>query len=309
MHIAAKLRESIAANQKSAVANLSGQLTDAVKEEQVLLAQHLQSALSVLQVTVLDQAPELATAISDQILQRMVEIATRLHEDLAVVVASAQVVLQQSDVPNCETQQDSLKELLMDEQLITMTHQEKKDALGEHAGETITESNIVILEESQLKDHAKETKVSFEHVVSMDSVDSDSIVEIKQAANEIISPENVAVGEVKITSLNSEALVLIKPFVATEQPVIDNTKGMIVDDGKPKEDSLSLKTEVTMEENVTLADSNKEAVGDVIGGEDVMDTIKPVKAIDVTSPEIGNSVLFKLYINHVMLLDEVKVNL
>lgn len=285
MHIAGKLRESIAANQKSAAANLSGQLTDGVKEEQVLLAQRLQSALSVLQVTVLDQAPELATAISDQTLQRVVEIATRLHEDLAVVVASAQVVLQQSDIPNCETQQDTLKELLMDEQLITMTEQEKEDALEKHAEETTKESNIVILGESRLKDHAKETKVGFEHFVSIDSVDSDSIVKTNQAANEIISPESVAASEVKIMALNSEALVLMKP---SEQAVIDDTKGMLVDDGKPKEVSMLLKTEVTMEENVTLADSNKKAVGDVIGGEDVMNATKPIKAIDVTSPAIGN---------------------
>lgn len=206
VHIAGELRKSFASNQKSVIAELSSQLDSALKSEQILLAQNLQSALSVLKVLVLDQAPELTTAISDQVLQRVVVVATRLYEHIGAVLASAQVVLQQSDITYCENEQEIRKRSLTDEILPKMAGQEpkptvihktitfEKEVVPEEQTMEIAVKSTVLKAELQQNDDAKETAVvSFEQVACIDNADNTTTVEMKQTRDEIVPAESVAV--------------------------------------------------------------------------------------------------------------------
>lgn len=194
MHIAGELRKSFAFNQKSVIAELSSQLDSALKSVQLLLAQNLQSALSVLKVLILDQAPELTTAISDQVLQRIVEVATHLYEHIGAVLASAQVVLQESDITYCEKQQKIRKGSLTDEISPKMAGPEQnptaihkiiifeKEVIPEEKTAN-SEKPIVLKAESLQNDDAKETAVvNFEQVACIDNADNTSIVKMKPNA-------------------------------------------------------------------------------------------------------------------------------
>lgn len=306
VHIAAELRESIAANQKGATAELYSQLADTVRSEQILLAQHLQSALSVLQVLVLDQAPELATAISDHVLQRIVEVATRLDEDLAEVAAIAQVTLFQTDIENCETEPEILKDTFTDDNMTSMAELDGKliandeiitisKSVAEHATGTAVEpaassatklENVLVLEaESQLKDDANETAaVISDQVVSMDN----AIVEMNETANEIVSAECVAVSKVETMALDTKVLVPMETCTVTEEKnAINETREKIVDIDKTKE-IVIMKTDVALDENINLEASIKEAVSVVTSEDALKYSAKTVKVVETPTLATGN---------------------
>lgn len=93
MEIAKELRESFAALETMTEEETKPEHTTEIRENQFRLAQKLQTALSALQVQVLDSAQELAPALSPRVLQRIARVTAQLQADL-VAVTGVQVALQ-----------------------------------------------------------------------------------------------------------------------------------------------------------------------------------------------------------------------
>ncbi|CAH0577797.1 unnamed protein product [Chrysodeixis includens] len=93
MEIAKELRESFAALETMTQEETKGENVTEIRENQFKLAQKLQTALSALQVQVLDSAQELAPALSPRVLQRIARVTAQLQADL-VAVTGIQVALQ-----------------------------------------------------------------------------------------------------------------------------------------------------------------------------------------------------------------------
>lgn len=251
VHVAGELRKSIVANLEFVAAESSDQMSSAIKSEQVPLVQQMQSALSALQVLVLDHVPELAPAIGDQELRRVAVVATQLHKELAAVVTIAEITVPQA---NIETEFEVLKDLITDGKSTITAGQEEKPLscddtikclkevayLKEHATETAvepvvslagdSEKLIVVESESQLKDEVTETAaVISDQVASLDNADNVAIVEMREKLNEIISAKCAALSTVETMTLDSEVSIPAETFVATEEQVaIRETKDDVV---------------------------------------------------------------------------------
>lgn len=308
MYVAYQLRESIAAKQESAATETIDELSNILASEQVQLAQQLQSALSVLQVLVLDHAPQLAPAIDDQVLQRVVEVTTQLHEDLAAVIAATHVAVQQADFANCQTEHQILKESITVDKSTIMLGQEEipmetitldnEFVLQEYATETIVKpvaslvvksKNAIILEaESQLNVDAQEiAAVSFEKVAAIESTDNTAFVEMKQMVDETISAECVAVSKVESMTLDSEVLVPAEKVVPTDEKIeIDEIMGAVIDDNKVKE-VIVLKRKDILQESVNLEDLNNEAASNTVSENEVKGSGKSDKVVEVLAPTTG----------------------
>lgn len=193
VHIANKLRESFAAIQQIVPEESSDKLSGSLRNEQIQQVQQVQSALSTLQELVLEHAPELETAINDQELQRVVELATRLNEDLSAVVAVAQVTVQTADTVNTESMTDNKSPVMagLEEKIVALDETntlENERVPEEQATESIVEpvpssaaksEKVIILEaESQPKQVA--------------SFVSDQLVSVDTAVVEIQQMEDVA---------------------------------------------------------------------------------------------------------------------
>lgn len=327
---ASELRDSIVANLNIMAAEPSDQISGVIKSDQALLVQQLQSALSALQVLVLDHARDLTHVISDRALQRVADVATRLHENLSKVVSVGQFTLLQTEIANCDTEQQIPKDSFMYENSsimigqqgnLVVTHENstfmKEVAHEEQVTETATDvepvptltaktENVIILESgSQLKSD-NETVVSCEQAASMYSADNAAIVEMKQTEDETISAENVVVSKVETYGNGNVTDVLVVPtetLVTKEQQIaIDDTKSVAVDDDKVKEVGVLLKTEVTLNEHINFEDPNKEAASNIISANEVKGSLKSDKMVKVSSPTTGNFVLYNLllYINNLI---------
>lgn len=136
VRVAGELRESIITNQVIISAEPSGKISSILKEEQIPLAQQLQSALSALQVMVLDHAEELAPVIGDQTLQRVAAVFTQLHEQIAGL---------QADFTNSENKHE-IKELIKDDKSTIRTIQEDKSKAFD---KSVTFKNEVALSKEQ----------------------------------------------------------------------------------------------------------------------------------------------------------------
>lgn len=280
MHIAAELRDSIAANQKGATAELNGQLDDAAKSKQIILAQHLQNALSVLQVLILDQAPELATVISDHVMQHILDVATHVGENLAAVVATAQVALSQIDIENYETKQEILKDTFTEENFTVLTEQERK--LNSDDEITTNEKKI------EQAEHVTETIVEPGAALVTELDIDNAIAKNKEMVDEAISAENVAVTKVETLAVGSEVLVPMGTFVVTEENNVTNeTNSKVVDDDKLKE-IIVLKTDGTSDENTKLDTIIMEPVSDVISEDELKDSAITVKVVEAHALTTGN---------------------
>lgn len=91
MDIAKELRDSIAASDN--ITEGAFERVSEIRQTQTRLAQKLQTALSALQVQVIDSAQELAPALSTEVLQRIAKVTAQLQADL-VAVTGVQVALQ-----------------------------------------------------------------------------------------------------------------------------------------------------------------------------------------------------------------------
>lgn len=272
------------------------------------MAQQLHSALTALQVLVLENAPQLSSATGDQVLQRVAEVATQLHKDLTVVIATTQVAVQQVDFANRESGLEILKESTTraeQERKSTVSDEvvsfEKEVAFEQLATETTMESveslparseNVIVLEaESQLNDDSKETAaVSFEQVVAVDSTDNAAIVEMQQAVDESIPAKCATVSKVEAISLDSEALVPMEPVVPTDQK--EEIKDAFVGDDKVNEEVVQKKEDI-LQECVNLEAPDNEAAN-IISVDEITGLAKSDKLIDVTATPTGNLIFHKL---------------
>lgn len=93
MDIAKELRESFASSDIITKGEVSEDKYIVIRQEQARLAHKLQTALSSLQVQVLERTQELAPEISAEVLQRIGKVTSQLQADL-VVVTSMHVILQ-----------------------------------------------------------------------------------------------------------------------------------------------------------------------------------------------------------------------
>lgn len=320
LHVACQLRESIAAKQESAAAETVSELNNIATNEQIQLAQQLQSALTALQVIVLYNAPQLAPVMGDQVLQRVAEVATQLHENLVTAITATQVAAQQADFAYDETQQEMHKKQTTVDTLTIMAGQEEKPT---EFGKTITIDNELILEaqitettsepvaslttvsekaimlegESQVNEDTKETPaVVFEQVACIENIDNATVVEMKQMVDENIPTECVA--------MDSEVLVPKETVVPTQQNVaIDEVKSAVADDNKAKEIIVVLENEATLQDSEKLEFDNNKVTSYIISEDEVKDTAKSDEVVEVSAFIIGNFVFYKLSldINQVML--------
>lgn len=313
VHVASELRNSILASLKIVAAEPSGQYSGTIKSEQVLLVQQLQSALSALEVLVLDNAPEFAPVIGDQALQRMAEVVTQLHDDLSTVIVIGEVPLLQTDIANCKSEREILKESLMNETALmvgqegkqSIVHEsivfENDEVLEETAEKTVEaiaslapkREKIIVLEtESQLKDNSKENT---EQVVSEESTNSTGIVETKEPGHETIYAECVAAGKIGIMALDSEILVPTETLVAAEQQIAtDETKKVVDDKDKVEEIDVVLKKEdILQESELKLHEASTNKVASKIVSEDeVKDSPKSNNMAEVPATTTGNFVFY-----------------
>ncbi|XP_075991256.1 uncharacterized protein LOC142986608 isoform X6 [Anticarsia gemmatalis] len=102
MDIAKELRESIAASEAVVESDVSLEQTVETRQEQARLAHKLQTALSALQVQVLEGAQELAPELSAEVLQRIAKVTAQLQADL-VAVTGVRVAVQAPSEPITET--------------------------------------------------------------------------------------------------------------------------------------------------------------------------------------------------------------
>lgn len=311
MHVANQLLESIESKQESA--ETIGELSNIVTSEQAQLAQHLQSALVELQILVLDHT--LDVAVGDQILQRIAEVATQLHKNLAAVVAATHDREQLADFVHFANEQEIHKKLITADMSTTMlAHDQKSTALDEtvkvgnelarkeqDAESTVelvisraaeSEKAIIPEAESQISENANETAVVvFEQITSMDSADNVPLVEMNQTVDETISDECVTVSNIERMSLDSEVLVPKETFHATEQKVgLTERKDGAVDNGKVK-DVDHLRNDDISEENVNHGALNDEAARNIISEDEAKGgSTKPDNAVTT-----GNFVFHKLH--------------
>lgn len=257
VQVAGQLRDGIVANLQIVTMDSSDQISIQV---QIPLVQQLESALSALQVLVLDHAHEFSPY--DHALRHVGEVATQLHEDLSKIAAVAQIALLKTDIMSGETDQESLKKSFAGENLTILSGQDGKSAIvndsvekeveldkltTEITEEPVTsyivksESPIVLEVESQLDDTKETEVISFEPVAHMNNASNALIVEIKQTEDETISAECIAVNKVETMALDPEISILMKIFIATEQQVAMNeTKSGVVDSLSPTTGNFDL---------------------------------------------------------------------
>nr|XP_049692671.1 titin homolog isoform X12 [Helicoverpa armigera] len=133
--IAKELRESIAASELITDEEAGLGRETEIRKEQTRLAQKLQTALSALQVQVLEHVQELAPTLSTEVLQRITRVTAQLSADL-VAVTGIRVALQAPAEPLTEIPQATVESqaVVAIPELVTATGSE----------ETILEQTAVV---------------------------------------------------------------------------------------------------------------------------------------------------------------------
>lgn len=318
-HIAYQLHESVAAKQCTGAVDTVNKLAT---NDQVQLAQQLQSALTALQVLVFDNAPQLAPVIGDKVLQRVAEIATQLQASLVTAIVGTHVAVQQAEFASYETQQVMHKKQVTIDKSTIIEGQEEK-AAGD--SKSITLDNELIVEaqvlqttlelvtslttksekaiipevESQENKDAKETAANiFEPVVFIENTDSSGDVEMKQMVDKTISTECVAVTKVEALAVDSEVIVPTDTVISTQQKVtIDETKAA-VDDSKILEDIIVvLKNEDVLQEKKSFEAANNKMTISISNEDEVKDSAKCDKIVKDSAFTIGNFLFYKLLLD------------
>lgn len=320
LHVAYQLRESVAAKQYTGVVETVNELNNIATNDQVQLAQQLQSALTALQILVFDNAPQLAPVIGDQVLQRVAEIATQLQENLVTAIVGTHVAVQQADFASNETQQVMhKKQVTIDKSSITEGQEEKETGNSktttldseliaeaqalQTALELVTslttksEKAIIPEVESQASKDAKKTAANFfEQLASIENTDSSGVVEMKQMVNETISTECVAATKLEALAVDSEVIVPTTETVITAQQkvTIDETKAAVDDDKILEGIIVVLKNEDVLQEKKCFEAANNKMTSSISNEDEVKDSAKCDKIDKTSAFTIGNFVFYKL---------------
>lgn len=285
VHVAYKLREKAVANQECAAGDMKGKLNDTVTNEQVQLAQQLQSALIMLYDLALEHAHELTYVVGDQVMQRVTEVTTQLYDDLAVFISTPHVEIQRAVIENLTKTPTTIEqqEKLFDfnEVVVVMKTEECKERTTDITIEptdlmTAKFNEILILGgESELKEGPKETSVLMEQVAYSDSTCAAAIMKGEQLAKINLLDERVVKSNVEVVAYESEALVPFAAIVPFKLNVaIDQIEGEIIDNGLLGEVVIGSVVE-------TMAVESKEvvAIEFVVPTEQEFTVVQPERAI------------------------------
>lgn len=303
VHVALELRESILASCNSSNKETSHESSDnIVQKQQAQLAHQLQSSLTEFQVLTVVHAPVLASSTDDQMLQRVIEVASQLCDDLAAVVIMTEVDVQQADSAN-QTEHTTFKESHI---IDKFTEQKEKSKVFEEA---VTVQNDVALED-QAKD-ASESVVSLP-VESLEipiaEMESQLTENIKETTSEVFSqgtsiesmdiiaqlPDKSMVDEgMGISTIESGVVVSDETVVSIEHEALSECKSEFVVDEK-----LDKLADVTNTEKTSPKDAQFEVTGDLAANEsvtrhqdEVMTTAIIDNEIELSAPFTGNFVL------------------
>lgn len=198
VQVACELRQSIAANLGIATAESSGQLSDLVKSEQVLLAKRLQKALTALQVLATDHVSELGSEIGDQMLHRVTEVVNQLDKDLNIVIA---------------TVNETVSEILMKKQVI----QSKKEQIA---------SVVTVADQEIIKDKLPPANdIDTVNVELFTAMDSTNAIEEATHSEENISNDKQG-NLISVDSLDNATVTIARP---AEELILKPASDKIVD--------------------------------------------------------------------------------
>lgn len=309
INVACQLHESFAAKQEIAVSENVDESNSTITSKEVQLAQQLKNSITVLQVLILDHVPQLAPVMGDQVLQHVAKVTIQLQNNLAAVIAATHVAVQKVDFTNFETEQEILtKPTTVDESTIMAGQEEKLTALDK----IITLDDELVLEEQAKKTALQpvallDTKLEKAIGLEMESqvyediavvFEQTAVVGMKQAMDETISAESVAVTKMETMTLDSKILVPTETVVSTEQKdAIDEIKSAVDHDDKEKEIIIALKSEDILQESVNLESPNNEVTSNTISEDRAKNLAKSDKTVGASGSTIGKFVFFKLLLD------------
>lgn len=280
--IAFELRESILASCNSLDEEMSTKSSNfTVQSKHVHLAHQLQSALMALQVLTVEQAPALASSISNQMLQRVAEVTSQLFEDLAAVVSAMQVTVQQADIENKTEQKQPVNTGMSTEQIEKSMMvfeeaaivQKEKATLAEQPDEPVvflaTEAANAEVELRVIENMNEIVPKLFEQATSIESTDTitqllgktkvEENIEIDAVESAVIDSDETESAEQQAVNKSSSKLIVDKKV--DEVVVVPNTEVISVNDFEVTEHLVANESMTEHEDEVKIkATIDKEAV-------------------------------------------------
>ncbi|XP_047040434.1 titin homolog isoform X8 [Helicoverpa zea] len=214
--IAKELRESIAASELITEEEAGLGRETEIRKEQTRLAQKLQTALSALQVQVLEHVQELAPTLSTEVLQRITRVTAQLSADL-VAVTGIRVALQAPAEPLTEIEQATV---------------ESQAVVAIPELVTATESEETILEQTGVVDQLSSSEQLFVTTEMLEKA--------------------IAVTKETVTSEDAE-IIASETTLESASPQIDETLAVEGTQAIVMETAKSVDTEAVIKEDVKLS--------------------------------------------------------